>query len=239
LFRCQVRQQFTFHYREGEEKPPIDTSDHSDPTAITMNATSKRKRGGQEGPRSRKTKRAPKPPPRRARARIGTRRAKIDQEKSESAESKSETESESEVKEREDQEQKSEVKTRYDQDPTIGAQIVKFEDKSMDLELEKTNRLKDEILKGEIFDKSHDEEIEENASKGVNKLEQMVDPIHAMLLDMIPSLSQRKEETGTSCSNENKKADTGEVPAQPGPSISTPKKKVSYKDVAGQLLKDW
>lgn len=187
----------------------------------------------------RKTKRAPKPAPRITRARIGTRRAKIDQEKSESAGSKSETESKSEGKLREDQEPESKVKPREDQEPTIGAQFVKFEDESMDLEIESTSRLKDDTLKGGRFDKPHDEEIEENASKGVNKLEQMVDPIHAMLLDLIPSLSQRKEETGTSSGNKNSNAETEKLPAQPGPSISTPKKKVSYKDVAGQLLKDW
>lgn len=161
---------------------------------------------------------------------------KINEEKSESAESKSEMESESEVEPRVYQEPKSEVKPRDDQEPIIGAQFVKFEDESMDLEVEKTSSLKDDILTGETFDKPHGKEIEE---KGVNKLEQMVDPIHAMLLDMIPSLSQRKEETGTSSGTENKKAETEKVPDQWGPSVSTPKKKVSYKDVAGQLLKDW
>lgn len=143
------------------------------------------------------------------------------------------------MKPREDQDLESKAKPREDQEPTIGVQFVKSEDESMDLEIDNTNNLKDDTPRGEIFDKPHDEVIEENASKGVNKLEQMVDPIHAMLLDMIPSLSQRKEETGTSSGNKNSNTETEKLPAQPGPSISTPKKKVSYKDVAGQLLKDW
>ncbi|KAJ3698473.1 hypothetical protein LUZ61_002178 [Rhynchospora tenuis] len=214
--------------REEEQKPPIDTSDHNDQGApVTLNTSTKRKRGRPEGLSLRKTKRAPKPAPRRTRGRTGTRRAKIDQEKYDSAESKSEEESESELK------------PSKDQEPTVAAQFVKFDGEAMDLGTKKANSLNDEILEGELFDKPHDEEIEENVNEGVDKLEQMVDPIHAMLLDMIPSLSQKKEETGTSSGNETKKAETQKVPAQPGSSMSTPKKKVSYKDAAAQLLKDW
>uniref|UniRef100_A0A0A9BLA4 DNA ligase IV n=1 Tax=Arundo donax TaxID=35708 RepID=A0A0A9BLA4_ARUDO len=90
------------------------------------------------------------------------------------------------------------------------------------------------------------------------KREQMVDPLHAMLLDLIPALSQKKTEdtsrvplakvekyppgVGSSTSNSEipaAQAGTSGVPA-PDPNSAPPKKKkVSYKDVAGDLLKDW
>lgn len=91
------------------------------------------------------------------------------------------------------------------------------------------------------------------------KIEQMVDPLHAMLLDMIPSLSQKRTEDanraplakvekdppGIESSTSNPEipipaAGATGVPA-PDTNAAPPskKKKVSYKDVAGDLLKDW
>ncbi|XP_012702657.2 putative DNA ligase 4 [Setaria italica] len=93
------------------------------------------------------------------------------------------------------------------------------------------------------------------------KIEQMVDPLHAMLLDMIPTLSQTRTEGASRVppptivekappgvgSNTSKSSDilvpdagTSGVPA-PDPNAAPPpkKKKVSYKDVASELLKDW
>ncbi|KAK8319463.1 hypothetical protein V6Z12_A13G244400 [Gossypium hirsutum] len=80
------------------------------------------------------------------------------------------------------------------------------------------------------------------------KLEVMVDPVQAMLLDMIPSLGIKHVETTNSVVQnekphmdndadirvvEDEKLDADFIP-QP-----QKKKKVSYKDVAGELLKDW
>ncbi|KAL5214254.1 hypothetical protein ABZP36_003406 [Zizania latifolia] len=117
---------------------------------------------------------------------------------------------------------------------------------------------------------------EATSSTTCEKMEQMVDPLHAMLLDMIPSLSQKKTvdgnmapearaeknspRVGRSTSNyevpvpkaATMPPNTG-VPAPqagsstqssglsaPDPAAGAPKKKkVSYKDVAGELLKDW
>ncbi|URD73865.1 DNA ligase [Musa troglodytarum] len=81
------------------------------------------------------------------------------------------------------------------------------------------------------------------------KLEQMVDPLHAMLLDMVPSLSQRNVE-GESCSLGGEKQQQQDISANPVKKVdgekeklnvdaNPVKKKVSYKDVAGQLLEDW
>ncbi|KAI6682626.1 hypothetical protein NL676_036507 [Syzygium grande] len=66
----------------------------------------------------------------------------------------------------------------------------------------------------------------------IGKIEIRSDPVEAMLLDMIPSLGMRKVET-TDHSVEREK-----LPVEP---IEQPqkKKKVSYKDVASELLKDW
>ncbi|KAG6469754.1 hypothetical protein ZIOFF_070685 [Zingiber officinale] len=64
------------------------------------------------------------------------------------------------------------------------------------------------------------------------KLEQMADPLHSILLDMIPSLSQRKVEGESS-------AVEGKIPQIDNDANPVKKKKVSYKEVAGHLLKDW
>jgi DNA ligase-4 len=90
------------------------------------------------------------------------------------------------------------------------------------------------------------------------KIEQMVDPLHAMLLDMLPLLGKKGTEdtsraplakvekdppaVGSSISNSEilvPDAGTSGVPA-PDPNAAPPakKKKVSYKDVASELLKD-
>ncbi|KAL5771555.1 hypothetical protein ACOSP7_015709 [Xanthoceras sorbifolium] len=63
------------------------------------------------------------------------------------------------------------------------------------------------------------------------RLEATVDPIQAMLLDMIPSLGMKKAESTNPILEEKPPADPAAGP--------TKKKKVSYKDVAGELLKDW
>uniref|UniRef100_A0A2N9G3C4 DNA ligase n=1 Tax=Fagus sylvatica TaxID=28930 RepID=A0A2N9G3C4_FAGSY len=64
------------------------------------------------------------------------------------------------------------------------------------------------------------------------QLEVLTDPVQAMLLDMIPSLGMKKIETiDTIREDEKPLLDPNAEP--------TKKKKVSYKDVASKLLKDW
>lgn len=64
------------------------------------------------------------------------------------------------------------------------------------------------------------------------KLEVMSDPVQAMLLDMIPTLGLKKAESERAIPEDEKPETILEAnPAK--------KKKVSYKDVAGDLLKDW
>lgn len=77
-----------------------------------------------------------------------------------------------------------------------------------------------------------DSENKVDNSKKTEKLEVMVDPVQAMLLDMIPSLGAKKaESTNPIIDDEKPPVEQGAEPVK--------KKKVSYKDVAGALLKDW
>ncbi|XWS28144.1 hypothetical protein CRYUN_Cryun25bG0040400 [Craigia yunnanensis] len=80
------------------------------------------------------------------------------------------------------------------------------------------------------------------------KLEVMVDPVQAMLLDMIPSLGiKRVETTDSVVENEKPRVDNNaDIPVVMDDKLAADiiaqpvkKKKVSYKDVAGELLKDW
>lgn len=190
-----------------------------------------RKRGRTAHTQSRNFRPAPRPA-RRTRARIGNRPAKIDQDESEKSDS-SNNFGRREAFESGDEGNKNE-------EPLVGAQFVKFEDESKDADLpisnENPNHTDPSDSKDkseEIFDRSDAAEI---ARKGKGeKLEQMVDPLRAMLLDMIPSLSQRKaeEQAATSVSEVEKPT------TDSNSSNNVVKKKVSYKDMAGQLLKDW
>lgn len=66
------------------------------------------------------------------------------------------------------------------------------------------------------------------------KREITTDPVEAMLLDMIPSLGMKKIEAAANTTVEDEK-----TPPQGLTVVPEKKKKVSYKDVAGELLKDW
>ncbi|KAK3023554.1 hypothetical protein RJ639_044639 [Escallonia herrerae] len=70
-----------------------------------------------------------------------------------------------------------------------------------------------------------------NGAQESEKLEVTVDPVQAMLLDMIPSLGSKKAEGSDPVPESEKPSlDPNPVPAK--------KKKVSYKDVADELLRD-
>ncbi|OAY80518.1 DNA ligase 4 [Ananas comosus] len=215
----------------NELEPPTSTSDRKDQRVPRLiNIGEMRKRGRTAHTKSRNVRSAPRPA-RRTRARIGNRPAKIDQDESEKSDSNNF--GRREAFESGDESNKNE-------EPLVGAQFVKFEDESKDADLaisnENPNHTDPSDSKDkseEIFDRSDAAEI---ARKGKGeKLEQMVDPLQAMLLDMIPSLSQRKaeEQAATSVSEVEKPT------TDSNSSNNVVKKKVSYKDVAGQLLKDW
>lgn len=91
------------------------------------------------------------------------------------------------------------------------------------------------------------------------KLQVHEDPLQAMLMNMIPSLSQKNSETSNRITGEIKKAnvsgdcessekrkldaETNNTSVNAGADADAvppvKKKKVSYRDVAGELLKDW
>lgn len=80
------------------------------------------------------------------------------------------------------------------------------------------------------LDRNHKERAEEEK---IPKLEIMTDPVQSMLLDMIPTLGVKKVEPTNRATQEEK--------VDPGPSeelVVPKKKKVSYKDIASELLKD-
>ncbi|XP_022149863.1 DNA ligase 4 isoform X2 [Momordica charantia] len=62
------------------------------------------------------------------------------------------------------------------------------------------------------------------------KLEVMTDPLQAMLLDMVPSLGMSETKSSSTVLEEKQPVQNNSEPT---------KKKVSYKDVASELLKDW
>lgn len=87
---------------------------------------------------------------------------------------------------------------------------------------------------GERLDKTHETSYgggniargkDRDKEKMDEKLEDPVDPVQAMLLHMIPHLESKPTRS------DKPVADTNPSPKK--------KKKVSYKDVAGELLKDW
>lgn len=72
-------------------------------------------------------------------------------------------------------------------------------------------------------------------SEKPEKLEVTVDPVQAMLMDMLPSLGMKKAENKNPIIEEEKQSMDSNVEIVE----VVKKKKVSYKDVAGELLKDW
>ncbi|XP_069142833.1 DNA ligase 4 isoform X3 [Solanum lycopersicum] len=89
----------------------------------------------------------------------------------------------------------------------------------------------------ERLDKAHETSygsgnIARGKDKVDEKLEDPVDPVQAMLLHMIPHLDSKPTRSiDTLVKDDKPDADTNPSPKK--------KKKISYKDVAGELLKDW
>ncbi|XP_048333732.2 DNA ligase 4 isoform X1 [Ziziphus jujuba] len=82
------------------------------------------------------------------------------------------------------------------------------------------------------------EKCDNEDNKKPEKLEMMTDPVEAMLLDMIPSLGTKKIETANKSFEDGKPSADMNAPSADLNVEPTKKKKVSYKDVAGELLKD-
>lgn len=179
------------------------------------------KRRGRPASTSRKDKKAGKSQPLRLRARIGNKPAKI-------CESESDVDACSED-------------TGKKEESVIGREIHEVDDLvdkkdhsdavgEMGEFSELSQRGKVVENKDKWVDSVHGTGMEESSigtNEKIEKLEMMVDPVQSMLLDMIPSLG-----TQTSAVTESKQqpSDPNQVPAK--------KKKVSYKDIAYELLRD-
>nr|XP_018686372.1 PREDICTED: DNA ligase 4 isoform X3 [Musa acuminata subsp. malaccensis] len=190
---------------------------------------------------------------RRMRARIGNRPAKIDREESVSSDSAVVTGREEALESRKynnimGEGESANDNTRIEGESaktceSLGGTLVWGQTGSEDMHPAELHKKKDSDVGS---DSMH--VIEDRLGEG-EKLEQMVDPLHAMLLDMVPSLSQRNVE-GESCSLGGEKQQQQDINANPVKKVdgekeklnvdaNPVKKKVSYKDVAGQLLEDW
>lgn len=117
-------------------------------------------------------------------------------------------------------------------------QVAEIEKNSEQNKLDKQKDLNDNererMLVPEI--EMSDRHNEQN-NEVTEKLEISADPLQAMLFDMIPSLATQKVEQPMNRSvREEKLPETSNAEAEP---MTTKKKKVSYKDVASELLKDW
>jgi DNA ligase-4 len=171
---------------------------------------------------------------RRTRARIGQRPAKIcDNESDESVSHDEKT-------------QREEIKIREGNPEMVGKGSSEFQGtevvedsessprgKAVEQEVEKDiigcEEWHDKVPKVEMT-KMHNNS---NDSERPEKLEVMTDPVQAMLLDMIPSLGVKEIRVRERILKDDKPppSDSNAEPSK--------KKKVSYKDVAGELLKDW
>uniref|UniRef100_A0A8R7TLY3 DNA ligase n=1 Tax=Triticum urartu TaxID=4572 RepID=A0A8R7TLY3_TRIUA len=210
-------------------------------------------------------------PVRRTSARRGTRQAKIDYRESdesgpgETGEEDQKVGTDAVVKMEEDS-------LDENQGPPAGAQFITLDDREPTVVKLSAAEEKTGSPKFESKGTSQRTDAGEGESMAGEKIEQMVDPLHAMLLDMIPSLREDASsdppakvehdpprvrssmsdnrapvpETGGSASNPVAPAPpagsssySAGVPA-PDPNPAAPKKKkVSYKDLADEFLKDW
>nr|XP_029118623.1 DNA ligase 4 isoform X2 [Elaeis guineensis] len=245
---------------------PVTTSNAEKQCVSRLNIGEKKKRDRPMHADARKGRTGPKLT-RRTRARIGNRPAKIDADEAENSDCSDETSMGKILKSRKEsniditesagikdqesfsdessqrgalgsrKESKGDMEESEDikyQAPHFSIQAAECHAGSQNVHLTDCDKKSEapEDITNERFDNVQTVHVTETGTKGTGeKIEQIVDPLHAMLLDMIPSLSQNNAETGSSIP-EGKET-------QPDLHTNPVKKKVSYKDVAGQLLKDW
>ncbi|XP_031271275.1 DNA ligase 4 [Pistacia vera] len=193
-----------------------------------------RKRGRPAGGSTKKGKMIVNPA-RRTRARVGKMPSKIYENESDRIDTSSEKEIEEDTEmNEENHENHGMVGTEKLQ--TLKTEVLEESEPSHKGKATEQQVVEDVRKVDESVQAPDIEMVETNYSQDSEKpetLEVMVDPVQAMLLDMIPSLGAKKVETTSDPIREDEKPSAG---ARAGP---TKKKKVSYKDVASELLKDW
>ncbi|GAB2291421.1 hypothetical protein Dimus_025677 [Dionaea muscipula] len=177
--------------------------------------------------------------PRRTRARRASRPAKLHEDGSD------ETKRVEEANQLEDEwvEVHDPDKTTKDRSPPEGFPSA---DRMGELEPMPTMSAGGEEIKNEWFDNTICSDLDQSReSRPAKNLEILADPVQAMLLDMIPSLGVKKAESNSLIKkNHSSATDPPKAEAEPSRSREevgepTKKKRVSYKDIASELLKDW
>ncbi|CAK7345720.1 unnamed protein product [Dovyalis caffra] len=193
---------------------------------------------------------------RRRRARITNKPAKISEEKSDESCSHDDKNEENRMSERTDEIHEPVRKPNLDIEQT-----TILEDSESSHRGKAKEKTAEENRHKEWLDEAPDVEMTERrydrVSEKPEKLELMADPVHAMLMDMIPSLGMKKVETiNPTLDNKNRAEDPyarpslstmveninptpdSEKPAEDTSAQPVKKKKVSFKDLAAKLLKD-
>lgn len=160
--------------------------------------------------------------PRRTRSRLGSKSAKIHEIEPDVTSSKENAVTEEYEMELGNQESKYEVIVEDSDSPNRGKAV-------------KPEEVGEDTILGEWFNNSHGiKSGSRNSAQENEKLEVLVDPVQSMLLDMIPSLKTKKVESIDPVVEDQKPPDDTDDNAEP----VKKKKRVSYKDVAMELLRD-
>ncbi|KAJ0090369.1 hypothetical protein Patl1_14146 [Pistacia atlantica] len=190
-----------------------------------------RKRGRPAGGSTKKGKMIVTPA-RRTRARVGKMPSKIYENESD----RSDTSSEKEIEEDTEMNEENHGMVGTEKLQTLKTEVLEESEPSHRGKATEQQVVEDVRKVDKSVQAPDIEMVETNYGQDSEKpetLEVMVDPVQAMLLDMIPSLGAKKVETTSDPIREDEKPSAD---ACAGP---TKKKKVSYKDVASELLKDW
>ncbi|KAL2580869.1 hypothetical protein AAZV13_15G151400 [Glycine max] len=207
---------------------------------VSQEKGGKRKRGRPAGSGIKKVKQPAVKQARRARPQIAKKPAKIcEYESSDESDSHGKRPIEQEIDTRAGSldfyKKRSEPQETEKRENVQVAEIEKnSEQNKLDKQKDLNDNERERMLVPEI--EMSDRHNEQN-NEVTEKLEISADPLQAMLFDMIPSLATQKVEQPMNRSvREEKLPETSNAEAEP---MTTKKKKVSYKDVASELLKDW
>lgn len=160
--------------------------------------------------------------PRRTRSRLGSKSAKIHEIEPDVTSSEENAITEEFEMELGIQESKHEVIVEDSDSPNRGKAV-------------KPEEVGEDTILGEWFNNSHGiKSGSGNSAQENEKLEVLVDPVQSMLLDMIPSLKTKKVESIDPVVEDQKPPEDTDDNAEP----VKKKKRVSYKDVAMELLRD-
>ncbi|KAI8565875.1 hypothetical protein RHMOL_Rhmol03G0295200 [Rhododendron molle] len=160
--------------------------------------------------------------PRRTRSLLGSKSAKIHEIEPDLTSSEENAVTEESEMELGNQESKHEVIVEDSDSPNRGKAV-------------KPEEVGEDTILGEWFNNSHGiKSGSGNSAQENEKLEVLVDPVQSMLLDMIPSLKTKKVESIDPVVEDQKPPEDTDDNAVP----VKKKKRVSYKDVAMELLRD-